>query len=136
MTDMVVLSACRTQQGAHSSGDDITNLNRGFLYAGSSTVIASLWGVDDAATGVLMQAFYRNLKKGLGKAEALAAAQAATRRQYPNPYYWAAFILTGDPGAIRAQGLPVVMWLVPAVALIVLAVWLVIFARRLRKRKT
>ena len=55
--------------------------------------------MNDEATAVLMAAFYRHLRAGDGKAQALRAAQAETRAQYPHPYYWAAFVLTGDPGA-------------------------------------
>jgi CHAT domain-containing protein/tetratricopeptide (TPR) repeat protein len=97
-TDLVVLSACQTQLGAQSKGDDIVGLNRAFIYAGASSVIASLWTVDDQATSFLMKAFYGHLKRGMSKAAALQAAQAATRKKYPHPYYWAAFVLTGDPG--------------------------------------
>ena len=60
--------------------------------------IASLWSVNDQATAVLMTAFYQHLRAGASKAEALRRAQAETRAQYPHPYYWAAFVLTGDPG--------------------------------------
>jgi CHAT domain-containing protein len=97
-TNLVVLSACHTQLGMHSKGDDIVGLNRAFIYAGASSVIASLWTVDDRATNFLMKTFYRRLNQGLSKAAALKAAQAATRKKYPHPYYWAAFVLTGDPG--------------------------------------
>jgi CHAT domain-containing protein/Tfp pilus assembly protein PilF len=97
-TDLVVLSACQTQLGGQSKGDDIVGLNRAFIYAGASSVIASLWTVDDEATSLLMKAFYGHLRQGMSKAAALQAAQAATRREYPHPYYWAAFVLTGDPG--------------------------------------
>jgi CHAT domain-containing protein/Tfp pilus assembly protein PilF len=97
-TDLVVLSACDTQLGKQSLGDDIVGLNRAFIYAGAPTVVASLWSVNDEATGLLMASFYRHLKAGMGKAEALRAAQADTRVKYPNPFYWAAFVLTGDPG--------------------------------------
>lgn len=97
-TDMVVLSACETQLGAPSKGDDIVGLNRAFIYAGASSVIASLWTVDDQATSFLMKVFYGQLKQGMSKAAALQAAQTATRKKYPHPYYWAAFVLTGDPG--------------------------------------
>lgn len=96
-TNLVVLSACQTQLGARSTGDDVVGLNRAFIYAGASSVIASLWTVDDEATSFLMKAFYTNLKQGLSKAAALQAAQMATRKKYPHPYYWAAFVLTGDP---------------------------------------
>jgi CHAT domain-containing protein/Flp pilus assembly protein TadD len=98
-TSLVVLSACETQLGVQSKGDDVVGLNRAFIFAGASTVLASLWTVDDQATGRLMRSFYTHLKRGIGKAEALRMAQSETRRQYPNPYYWAAFVLTGEPGA-------------------------------------
>jgi CHAT domain-containing protein len=97
-THLVVLSACQTQLGGQSKGDDIVGLNRAFIYAGVSFVIASLWTVDDQATSLLMKAFYTNVKRGMSKAAALRAAQAETRKKYSHPYYWAAFVLTGDPG--------------------------------------
>jgi CHAT domain-containing protein len=97
-TDLVALSACETHLGKQSTGDDIVGLNRAFIYAGASSVIASLWIVDDEATSLLMKTFYGHLKQGMSKAEALRAAQITTRRKYPHPYYWAAFVLTGDPG--------------------------------------
>jgi CHAT domain-containing protein len=102
-TSLVALSACETQLGARSKGDDIVGLNRAFIYAGAASVIASLWTVDDAATSVLMKSFYGHLRQGKSKAAALQAAQAATRKQYPHPYYWAAFVLTGDPGKSRSR---------------------------------
>jgi CHAT domain-containing protein/Tfp pilus assembly protein PilF len=97
-TPLVVLSACQTQLGAQSRGDDIVGLNRAFIYAGASAVVASLWTVDDEATSLLMKAFYGHLKLGMSNAAALQAAQAKTRKRYPHPYYWAAFVLSGDPG--------------------------------------
>ena len=76
---LIVLSACQTQMGAQSRGDDVVGLSRAFIYAGAPTVIASLWKVDDKATSYLMTSLYTNLKKGMGKAAALWAAQAKTR---------------------------------------------------------
>lgn len=102
-TNLVVLSACETQLGTQSKGDDIVGLNRAFIYAGAATVIASLWKVDDQATGLLMRSFYTHLKRGVSKAEALRMAQSETRRQYPNPYYWGAFVLTGDAGSTQSE---------------------------------
>jgi len=94
---LVVLSACQSQLGAQSGGDDVVGLSRAFIFAGTPAVVASLWSVDDAATSSLMIAFYRNLRKGMGNAAALRAAQAETRAEHSDPYYWAAFVLTGDP---------------------------------------
>jgi CHAT domain-containing protein/tetratricopeptide (TPR) repeat protein len=97
-TSLVVLSGCRSQAGKLSRGDDIVGLSRAFIYAGSPSVIASLWSVDDEATRALMVLFYSHLRQGLSKAEALRAAQMDMRQKYPHPYYWAGFVLTGDPG--------------------------------------
>lgn len=97
-TDLVVLSACRTVLGRQSSGDDIVGLNRAFIYAGSPSVIASLWSVREKQTGDLMESFFGHLHGGMCKADALCAAQSETRAKYPNPYFWASFVLTGDPG--------------------------------------
>jgi CHAT domain-containing protein/Tfp pilus assembly protein PilF len=96
-SDLVVLSACQTQLGAVNSGDEVTGLNRAFIYSGAPTVVASLWSVSDRATSYLMTRFYLHYKQGLGKAEALRAAQRETREKFKHPYYWAPFVLSGVP---------------------------------------
>ncbi|OQA33660.1 MAG: CHAT domain protein [Betaproteobacteria bacterium ADurb.Bin341] len=92
--ELVTLSACETGLGKVANGNDIVGLARGFLYAGSRAIVASLWSVDDQATAQLMQSFYRNLAR-MNKPEALRQAQLSTRRAYPHPFYWAAFQITG-----------------------------------------
>jgi CHAT domain-containing protein len=93
---LVVLSACETALGTLSRGDELTGLTRAFLYAGTPSIITTLWRVSDRASYELMQEFYRNLQAGRGKAEALRQAQIATLAKYPDPYYWAAYELTGE----------------------------------------
>jgi CHAT domain-containing protein len=97
---LVVLSACETGVGQVSASEDITSLNRAFIYAGSPSVLASLITVRDDSTSLLMSAFYQGLAKGLTKAGALQAAQSEVRnlQGFENPYFWAYFTLTGDPG--------------------------------------
>jgi CHAT domain-containing protein/Tfp pilus assembly protein PilF len=95
-TGLVVLSACSTQIGQLSAGDEIEGLTRAFLYAGTPAVMASLWNVSDESTALFMERFYTHLRKGKGRAEALRRAQLETRRKFPHPYHWAAFVLTGD----------------------------------------
>lgn len=73
----------------------MVGLTRGFLYAGASSVVASLWQVDDEATSQLMVRFYSELP-GKFKADALRAAQLEVRKAYPHPYFWSAFYLTGS----------------------------------------
>ncbi|RLG40597.1 MAG: hypothetical protein DRO01_03925 [Thermoproteota archaeon] len=96
--ELVVLSACETQLGDLTEGDELVGLTRAFLFAGTPTVIGSLWTVDDQATAELMELFYKYLQDGKGKAEALRQAQIEVREKYPNPYYWAAFVLNGEGG--------------------------------------
>jgi CHAT domain-containing protein len=98
-TNLVVVSGCESQLGRRTRGDDVIGLSRAFMFAGSPSVIASLWNVDDEVTQELMVAFYTHLKAGLSKAEALRAAETDVRKQHPNPYYWAGFVLMGDPGS-------------------------------------
>ena len=93
--DLVTLSACETGLGQINSGDDVVGLTRGFLYAGTSSVVASLWQVDDEATSQLMIQFYSELAQK-PKSEALRAAQLTIRKKYPHPFFWSAFYLTGS----------------------------------------
>ncbi len=110
--DLVVLSACQTALGENRGGEGIISLSRAFQYAGARTVAASLWRVSDASTAELMIRFYRHLKGGKSKDEALRAAQVELIRDgpievenekgevveedYSAPYHWAAFQLIGD----------------------------------------
>lgn len=93
---MVVLSACQTGLGRITEGGEIIGMTRAFLYAGTPSVIASLWNVDDASTALLMTRFYENLKT-MPRDAALRAAQMDIMHtgDYAAPYYWAAFTLTG-----------------------------------------
>jgi len=93
--DLVTLSACETGLGKVVNGDDVVGLTRGFLYAGSRSIVTSLWKVDDLATSHLMTGFYSRLKDA-DKRDALRSAMLETRSKYPHPFYWAAFQLTGN----------------------------------------
>ncbi len=97
--DLVVLSACQTALGKDIRGEGLIGLTRGFMYAGALRVVASLWKVDDEATGELMKHFYKAmLADGLPAAAALRAAQMELlkQRRWRSPYYWAAFVLQGE----------------------------------------
>jgi CHAT domain-containing protein/predicted negative regulator of RcsB-dependent stress response len=97
--DLVVLSACSTGLGKEVRGEGLVGLTRGFMYAGSKSVVASLWKVDDRATAELMSYFYQAmLTDGVPPATALKLAKEKMRQQkrWRAPYYWAAFILQGE----------------------------------------
>lgn len=93
--DLVVLSACESGLGKINNGDEMTGLTRAFIYAGTPSVITTLWKVDDRASYELMREFYANLKT-MTKSEALRQAQLKTMQQFSHPYYWAAYQLTGE----------------------------------------
>ena len=92
---LVTLSACDTGRGRILMGGEILGLTRAWIYAGTPSVLASLWKVDDRATSQLMTAFYENLKTH-DKAKALQLAQLDMIKQGLSPFYWAAFCLYGD----------------------------------------
>ncbi len=94
---LVVLSACETGLGKLSQGDELVGLQRAFLYAGTPAVVTTLWKVDDRASFVLMREFYDRLMKGRGPAEALRGAQSVAMQEFPHPFFWAAFGVTGAP---------------------------------------
>lgn len=97
--DLVVLSACRTGLGKDVRGEGLIGLTRGFMHAGASSVVASLWKVDDEATAELMKNFYTNmLQKGMAPAEALRTAQNTVRQDpmWQSPHFWAGFTLQGE----------------------------------------
>ncbi len=97
--ELVVLSACQTGLGKEIRGEGLVGLTRGFMYAGTARVMASLWKVDDAATAELMKRFYRGVfDRGLSPAAALRAAQVEMWRleRFSAPYFWAAFTLQGE----------------------------------------
>src|SRR5262249_7678436 len=97
--DLVVLSGCETGLGENVGGEGLIGLTRGFMYAGASRVVASLWSVSDMATADLMSHFYRAMERqGMRPAAALRAAQIEMwqQKQWRSPYYWAAFQIQGE----------------------------------------
>ena len=95
--EMVTLSACHTGVNKVFPGDELHGLMRGFLYAGAPSVVASLWAVSDSSTAELMREMYAGIRAGLTKRAALRRAQLTIKDAYGHPYYWAPFVLMGDP---------------------------------------
>jgi CHAT domain-containing protein len=97
--ELVVLSACNTALGKPVEGEGLVGLVRGFMYAGARRVVASLWKVDDQATGELMSLFYQHMfEHQRSPASALRHAQLEMwqETEWDSPFYWAAFVLQGE----------------------------------------
>ena len=95
--DMVTLSACHTGMNMVFPGDELHGLMRGFLYAGAPSLVASLWAANDISTAEFMGEMYSRISLGETKRQAIRAAQLAIKDAYGHPYYWAPFVLMGNP---------------------------------------
>ena len=99
-TELVVISACDSGLGDNRFGEGIYGLNRAIRVAGAKSSLLSLWKVDDNATAVFMESYYKRLKLGKGKAKALFETQKEFRNHpiplFRHPNIWAAFQLSGD----------------------------------------
>jgi CHAT domain-containing protein/Tfp pilus assembly protein PilF len=97
-TKLVTLSACDTGVGEVRNGEGVYGLRRAFVLAGTESVVMSLWPVSDYATREIMASYYKGLKKGLGRGEALRQTKLAMlkRKDRQHPFYWASFIQSGE----------------------------------------
>lgn len=95
-TSLVVLSACETGLGDVKNSEGVLGLQRAFQMAGARTIIMSLWKVSDEVSKRFMTQFYFHWLAGKTKRTAFAIAQADIRKHYPQPYFWAAFSISGD----------------------------------------
>ena len=91
--DLLVLSACQTAKGDKRAALGLSGVA---MRAGARSTIATLWSVDDESTADLMNRFYRELKDGINKSEALHRAQLAIFKDKKEPYLWAPFVLVGN----------------------------------------
>jgi len=112
--DLVVLSACETGYGKFEQGNGIASLARAFMYAGASSLVVSLWQVNDYATSELMKSFYQNLVTGVDKAEALRQAKLAYIKSAKgiakHPAFWSSFIQIGDSRSISVASKGGLTW--------------------------
>jgi len=97
--DMVVLSGCNTGAGKLQKGEGVMSLARGFFYAGCPSIIMTLWNVEDISSSTIMIEFYRNLKNGFSKDEALRKAKvfyiSGADPLKAHPYFWQGYVSIG-----------------------------------------
>lgn len=136
--DLTVLSACQTGLGKEIKGEGLVGLAHGFMAAGSKSVVASLWKVDDRATAALMADFYEAmLDKGMTPAAALRSAKLKMMQEktWRAPYYWAGFVLQGEyANPIAVNRHPWLQWRYVILFLLILIVTgLLVFQKRKRR---
>jgi CHAT domain-containing protein len=98
--NLTVLSSCNTGTGSLQKGEGIMSLARGFLYAGCPSIIMSLWEVEDNSGTAIITSFYKHLKRGKAKDEALRDAKLeyleSVNSRLAHPHYWSGFISLGN----------------------------------------
>jgi len=95
--DVVALTACQTGVGRRISGEGTMNMGRAFQYAGAKSVLMSMWSVAEISSVKLVESFFKRLKEGKSKLEALTLARKEIREAgYDHPFFWAPFILVGE----------------------------------------
>lgn len=132
--DLVVLSACETSLGEEREGEGIMSFARGFTYAGASSLISSLWEVNQRATASLMKNFYKHLSEGKTKSDALHQAKLdylETRTSF-SPNSWSGFILIGDDSSLVKRTCPLWQYLILGM-LVIITFWY--FSRKMTKAK-
>lgn len=137
--DMVVLSACETGLGEMRKAEGVISLARGFSYAGAKSIFTTLWSVNDQATYRIVEGFYKQLKAGKTKDEALHLAKVdfieSSNNLTAHPFLWSPYVLVGDMSPIEAlkEGFP---WIYMAIGGgVLLLAFLGFGAMRMKRKK-
>ncbi|MBL4650984.1 MAG: CHAT domain-containing protein, partial [Aureispira sp.] len=138
--DLVVLSACETGYGKFEQGEGVISLARSFMYAGTPSLVVSLWQVNDQSTAHIMSYFYQNIADGLPKDVALRQAKLEylkiAKDIAAHPAFWSAFIQLGDASSIIISRKKVYSpWTIGLGVLTVLALGFLGFVRKGRKKE-
>ncbi len=124
-SNLTILTACETGKPAFEPGEGMISLAHAFNYAGSESMLTSLWKIDEKSSTEIIGFFYDNLKEGMSKDDALRQAKltylATANGRTLAPNYWAGLILMGDSSSISLDsGMPVWMYLLPAFLILLL----------------
>jgi CHAT domain-containing protein len=124
-SNMVVLSTCRSGVGSVDIAEGILGMQKSFFEAGAKSIVVSMWDVNDKYTSLFMQRFYKYLSEGDDKSEALRQTKIFFKKNYSaNPYYWAAFVLSGNISPIEISkdnhfpSLPIFLLFILLIALV------------------
>jgi CHAT domain-containing protein len=96
--DLVTLSGCATGANVAAAGDELLGITRGLFCAGAKTLLLSLWNVHDGSTERFMRLLYQRVAAGDAPVRALRDTMLDLRAEYPHPYHWAPFVVTGKSG--------------------------------------
>lgn len=138
-SNLAILTACETGKPTYQSGEGMISLAHAFNYAGSESILTSLWKIDEKASSQIIEYFYQNIKNGLAKDKALQQAKLTyIENAYGrtlHPHYWAGLVLIGDAAPINLKSDISVFVLVIVVILLLSAILFLYNMRRKSRKK-
>ncbi len=134
-SDLVTLSSCQTGLGEFIKGEGIEGINRAFFYAGTSSILMSLWAVNDQASYQLMERFYFHLRSSKSIMGALRKAklELIDSNALSHPYYWAGFIVSGKADEVIFPN-PIKKWFIFGIPFVLMAGMIFVSVKSLRKK--
>ena len=137
-SNLAILTACETGKPTYQAGEGMISLAHAFNYAGSESILTSLWKIDEQSSATIIKHFYGYLKKGLPKDEALQKAKldyiATAKGRTISPQYWAGLVLIGDTSPIDLKtSSNLIFWLVGFILIIILGL---LFRKRRKIKET
>nr|WP_238567225.1 CHAT domain-containing protein [Jejuia pallidilutea] len=134
-SNLAILTACETGKPTYQSGEGMISLAHAFNYAGSESILTSLWEIDEKSSSEIIKFFYQNIKKGLPKDKALQQAKLSyinkANGRTLHPQYWAGLVLIGDTTPIHLKSSMDMAWYFIIGMLIIIAAYFI-----LKKRNT
>ena len=136
---LAVLSSCETGGGKLSKGEGILSLARGFIYSGVSSIVMTLWEIDDVSSADIISGFYERLKAGEKIDEALRNAKLnylhTTDQLHAHPYFWSAYVQIGDNLPIIANSLSIDTFIIVSCSIIIILVVVFLVQRKKRRKR-
>lgn len=133
-SNLAILTACETGKPTYQAGEGMISLAHAFNYAGSESILTSLWKIDEQSSAKIIELFYANIKKGLPKDKALQQAKlhylSNTEDRTVAPHYWAGLVLIGDTTPIDLKTSSNILWYLLSALLVILATLFIIKTRK------
>ncbi|MCB0445211.1 MAG: CHAT domain-containing protein [Gelidibacter sp.] len=136
-SNLAILTACETGKPSYQAGEGMISLANAFNYAGSESILTSLWKIDEQSSAKIVDLFYNNIKKGFPKDKALQQAKltyiSKAEGRTINPEYWAGLVLIGNTTPIQMTSSPNLVYWVFGILLLVFTIF--IYRRTVLKKQ-
>jgi len=132
-SNLTILTACETGVPGYQDGEGMISLAHAFNYAGSESIITGLWKIDEEASAIITELFYKNIVDGMAKDEALRQAKlhylSSSEGRALSPEYWSGLVLIGNTDPVFKDGSSRMVWIASIVGLLIVAFIFFIYRR-------